>query len=393
MDKVKVGVVGCGTISGIYLANLTKKFDNVEVAAVADLLPERAREKAAEHGIPRACSVEELLSDPGIEVVLNLTVPLSHAEVTLQAIAAGKHVYSEKPLSISLREGERILTLARKKGVAVGVAPDTFLGSGIQTCIRLINEGAIGVPVAATAFMTCHGHESWHPDPAFYYAQGGGPVFDMGPYYFTALIALLGPAQRVCGSVKRTFPRRLVATGPKAGEAISVEVPTHAAGTIDFAIGAAATFVMSFDVWHAQLPRIEIYGSEGSLSVPDPNTFGGPVRIRASTDTEWLDVPVPALYADNSRGLGLSEMVDALREGRPHRASGALGLHVLEIMHAVHEASSSERYSTLKFPVGRPEPYLDPEAAAGAGPATGASADADTTTGASAGADPATGAR
>ena len=239
----------------------------------------------------------------------------------------------------------------------MGAAPDTFLGAGIQTCIRLINEGAIGMPVAATAFMTGHGPEGWHPDPAFYYAQGGGPVFDMGPYYFTALIALLGPAQRVCGSVKRTFARRTVGSGPKEGEMIDVQVPTHAAGTIDFEVGAAATFVMSFDVWHAQLPRIEIYGSEGSLSVPDPNTFGGPVLVRGATDTEWREVPVPQRYAENSRGLGLAEMVDAMRENRPHRASGALALHVLEIMHAVHEASSSERYATLRFPVPRPEPF------------------------------------
>ena len=357
MDRTRVGVIGCGNISGIYLTNLEKKFGNVEVAAVADVVPERAQAEAAEHGIARACSVEELLADAGIEVVLNLTVPLAHAEVTLQAIAAGKHVYTEKPLAVSLRDGERILTLARKKGVRVGAAPDTFLGAGIQTCIRLINEGAIGMPVAATAFMTCHGHEGWHPDPAFYYAQGGGPVFDMGPYYFTALVALLGPARRVCGSVQRTFPRRTVGSGPKEGDIIDVLVPTHAAGTIDFAVGAVATFVMSFDVWHAQLPRIEIYGSEGSLSVPDPNTFGGPVRIRGSTDEEWRDVPVPPLYAEDSRGLGLSEMVDAMKQDRPHRASGAMGLHVLEIMHAVHEASSAERYATLRFAVDRPEPF------------------------------------
>ena len=359
MDKARVGVIGCGNISGIYLANLARKFANVEVAAVADLLPERAQARAAEHGIARACSVDELLADPGIEVVLNLTVPIAHAEVTLQAIGAGKHVYTEKPLAVSLRDGERILAQARKKGVRVGTAPDTFLGAGIQACIRLINEGAIGVPVAATAFMTCHGHEGWHPDPAFYYAQGGGPVFDMGPYYFTALVALLGPAQRVCGSVKRTFARRTVGSGPKEGEIIDVQVPTHAAGTIDFAVGAVASFVMSFDVWHAQLPRIEIYGSDGSLSVPDPNTFGGPVRLRAATDTEWRDVAVPSQYEDNSRGLGLSEMVEAMRENRPHRASGALGLHVLEIIHAVHDASSAERYAALRFPVDRPEPLPD----------------------------------
>lgn len=357
MDKPRVGVVGCGNVSGIYLANLARMFDTVEVTAVADPLPERAQAAAAEHGMARACSVEELLADPGIEIVLNLTVPLAHAEITLEAIAAGKHVYTEKPMAVSLRDGERILALARKKGVRVGTAPDTFLGSGIQTSIRLLDEGAIGMPVAATAFMTCHGPEGWHPDPDFFYGQGGGPVFDMGPYYFTALVALLGPALRVCGSVKRTFPHRTVGSGPKEGESIDVQVPTHAAGTIDFAVGAVATFVMSFDVWHAELPHLEIYGSEGSMSVPDPNTFGGPVRIRGSMDAEWHDVPVPPLYAENSRGLGLSEMVHAMRENRPHRASGALGLHVLEIMHAVHEASSSERYATLRFPVPRPEPF------------------------------------
>ncbi len=188
---MKVGIVGCGTISGIYLTNLKSRFSNVQVTAAADLVPERARAKAAEHGIPRACSVEELLADPGVECVLNLTVPQAHAEVTLAAIAAGKHVYTEKPLAISLRDAEKILTLAGKKRVRVGAAPDTFLGSGIQTCVSLIDEGAIGVPVAAAAFMVNHGHESWHPDPAFYYTQGGGPVFDMGPYYFTALLALL----------------------------------------------------------------------------------------------------------------------------------------------------------------------------------------------------------
>ena len=358
---LSVGVVGCGFISAIYLSNLTRRFPGVKVAAVADLLPDRAKARAAEYGIPRACGVEELMADPSIELVLNLTVPRVHAEVTLQAVSAGKHVYSEKPLAIGLRDAEKILALARKKGVRVGGAPDTFLGAGIQACIHLIDQGAIGMPVSATAFMTCHGHESWHPDPAFYYESGGGPVFDMGPYYFTALVALMGPARRVCGSARRTFPRRLVATGPKAGEVIDVSVPTHVSGTIDFAIGAVATFVMSFDVWHAQLPRIEIYGSDGSLSVPDPNTFGGPVRMRGAQDEEWKEVPVFGPYADNSRGLGLAEMAAAIRENRPHRASGELGMHALEIMHAVHEASSSGRYAELRYPVGRPEPFADQE--------------------------------
>jgi predicted dehydrogenase len=359
---MNVGIIGCGTISGVYLANFAQRFPHVRVAAVADLDPGRAKARAAEHGVARACSVEELLGDRDIELVLNLTTPQAHAEVTLAAIAAGKHVYTEKPLAVSLRDGEKILASARRKGVQVGAAPDTFLGAGLQTCISLIDEGAIGVPVAASAFMTSHGPESWHPDPGFYYALGGGPVFDMGPYYLTALLAMLGPAQRVSGSVKRTFPRRLVGSGPKAGQLIEVEVPTHVSGTIDFAIGTVATFLMSFDVWHAQLPRIEIYGSEGSLSVPDPNTFGGPVRVRGSSDAEWREVDVPPAFSDNCRGLGVAEMVEAIRQGRAQRASGALALHALEIMHAVHEASSAERYSTLRFPAPRPEPFSHEEA-------------------------------
>jgi predicted dehydrogenase len=355
-SKARVGVIGCGTISEIYIKNLSTLFGNVEVAAIADLVPERAAAKAAAHGIPRVCSVEELLADPSIEVVLNLTVPAAHAEVSLAALAAGKHVHTEKPLAIGMKDADRILALARKKGLRVGSAPDTFLGAGIQTCLRLIDEGAIGVPVAATAFMANHGPEGWHPDPGFFYAQGGGPVFDMGPYYFTALIALLGPARRLSGSVRRTFRNRLIGSGPNAGQAIDVEIPTHAAGTIDFECGAIATFVLSFDVWSSQLPRLEIYGSEGSLSVPDPNTFGGPVRVRGRDDTEWREVPLELPYAENSRGLGLSEMVQAIGTGRPHLASGALAMHALEIMHAVHDASGSGKAVELRCPVPRPEP-------------------------------------
>jgi len=356
MAKTRVGIIGCGTISEIYISNIMSRFNDLELVAVADIVAERSAAKAQAHGIPMACTVQELLDDPSIDIVLNLTIPVAHAEVCLAALSAGKHVYTEKPLAVSLKDGERILTLARKKGLRVGAAPDTFLGAGIQTCLRLINEGAIGQPVAATAFMTCHGHESWHPDPGFYYSQGGGPVFDMGPYYFTALIALLGPAQRISGSVKRSFSRRVVGSGPKKGEIIEVEVPTHAAGTIDFVGGAMATFIMSFDVWHAELPRIEIYGSDATLSVPDPNTFGGPVRIRAYDDPDWKDVPLTLPHAENSRGLGLSDMAQGIRTNTPHRASGDLALHALEIMHAVHDASSAGRYVTLKYPVAQPEP-------------------------------------
>ena len=352
-SPAKVGVIGCGNISGIYFTNM-KKMETLEVAACADLIMERAESSAKQHGIPKACTPAELLADPSIEMVVNLTIPKAHAEVALAAVEAGKSVYTEKPLAVTREDGQRIVERAAEKGVLVGCAPDTFLGAGIQTCVRLINDGVIGAPVAATAFMTCHGHEGWHPDPAFYYQSGGGPVFDMGPYYFTALIALMGPARRVSGSVSRSFPRRVVGSGPREGQVIEVEVPTHAAGTIDFEAGAIASFVMSFDIWHAELPRIEIYGTEGSLSVPDPNGFGGPVRVRASRDAAWQDVPVTLPHAENSRGLGVSEMVEAIGAGRPPRASGALGLHALEIMHAVHDASGSERYVNLRWPAARP---------------------------------------
>jgi predicted dehydrogenase len=357
MARTRIGIIGCGNISEIYLANLTQRFANVEVAAVADMIAERAAAKAAAHGIAKACTVEEMLADPSIAVILNLTIPRAHAEVCLQALEAGKHVYTEKPLSVSLRDGERIQNLARKKGLRVGAAPDTFLGAGIQTCIRLINEGAIGAPVAANAFMMCHGHESWHPDPDFYYQPGGGPVFDMGPYYFTALLALLGPAERVMGSASTHIPRRVVGSGPKTGEVITVAVPTHITGTIDFACMATATFTMSFEIWHTALPCLEVHGTDGSLQVPDPNGFGGPVRIRSPQDEDWREVPIELPYAENSRGLGLAEMVDAIGAGRPHLASGDLALHALEIMHAVHDASSSGKAVHLRHQAPRPEPF------------------------------------
>src|SRR5262249_6114053 len=236
--------------------------------------------------------VDRLLGNPDIEIVLNLTIPLAHAGVCTEALEAGKHVYVEKPLAVSFVDGDRLMRLAKDRGIRVGAAPDTFMGGGLQTCRMLIDDGAIGQPVAATAFMLCHGHESWHPDPAFYYHHGGGPMFDMGPYYLTALVSLLGPVKRVTGSTRVTFPERTITSQPKHGEIIKVEVPTHVAGVLDFASGTIATIVTSFDVWSAEVPRIEIYGTHGTLSLPDPNTFGGPVRLRKSGEKDWTDVQI-----------------------------------------------------------------------------------------------------
>ena len=352
-DKVRVGVVGCGNISATYL-RVGPTFEALEFVACADLDQARAQARAAEFGIPTAYSVAELLDDPHVDLVLNLTTPQAHASVGSAALQAGKHLYNEKPLAIGRDEGRQLVELARERGLRLGAAPDTFMGAGIQTARRLIDDGAIGVPVAATAFMTGRGHESWHPDPAFYYQLGGGPMFDMGPYYLTALIALLGPVRRVTGSARASFAERTITSQPKAGQRITVEVPTHVAGLLDFASGAIGTIVTSFDIWAANLPRIEIYGSDGTLSVPDPNTFGGPVRLFRGSERVWNDVPLTQSYADNSRSLGVADMAVALRTGRPHRASGDLAFHVLDIMHALHEASEQGRHIELASGCERP---------------------------------------
>ncbi|NKB65579.1 MAG: gfo/Idh/MocA family oxidoreductase [Candidatus Latescibacteria bacterium] len=349
---VKVGIVGCGTIAGAYLS-IAPTFRNIEIAACADLVLERAQERAEEFEVPKACGVDDLMVDPDIEIVLNLTIPKAHAAVALQAIEAGKSVYNEKPLAVTREDGQRILEAARKGGVLVGGAPDTFLGGGHQTCRKLIDDGWIGRPVAATAFMMGHGHESWHPDPAFYYHAGGGPMFDMGPYYLTALVNMIGSVERVSGVTRTTFPQRTVTSEPKYGEVIDVEVATHIAGIMEFAGGAVGTIVTSFDVWGAQVPRIEVYGTEGSLSVPDPNGFGGRVQYKRGRD-DWQDVPLTHGYHENTRSIGVADMAAALRLGRDHRASGELTYHVLDLMHAFHDAADQGQAVNLTSGCSRP---------------------------------------
>ena len=357
MKQMAIGIVGVGNISGIYLENLTGKFGSrVKVLGCADLIAERAEKATEEYNLPKTYkTAEELISDPDIDIVLNLTTPQGHFEICHAALDAGKHAYVEKPLSLTLEQGQKLLSLAEKNGLRVGGAPDTFLGGGIQTCRKLIDDGWIGTPIAATAFMTCHGHESWHPDPEFYYKVGGGPMFDMGPYYLTALINLIGPVKRITGSTRVTFPERLITSKPKYGDVVKVDVPTHVAGILDFANGAVGTIITSFDVWAANLPRIEIYGAEGSLSVPDPNTFGGEIKIRRHDHKEWTPIPFSHGYTENSRGLGLVDMAEAIQQNRPHRASGELTYHALELMHGVHIASDENRHYELKSKGVQPE--------------------------------------
>jgi len=353
---VKIGIIGCGNIVGIYLKNLCERFNGVAVKAAADLIPKRSAAAARQYKGIKACTVRQLLADKSIHIVLNLTTPDAHYDVAMAAVKAGKSIYNEKPLTITRRQGQELLAAAKKARVFVGGAPDTFLGGGLQTCRKLIDDGWIGKPIAATAFMTCHGHEMWHPNPEFFYKPGGGPMFDMGPYYVTAMVALMGRVKRVTGSTQTTFATRRITSQPLFGNVVDVEIPTHVVGVLDFAAGAVGTIITSFDVWSANLPRIEIYGTTGSLSVPDPNTFGGPVRVRRAGADEWTDVPLSHGYAVNSRGIGITDMARALQTRRAHRANGELCYHVLDIMHAIHDASAKGRHVKLVTKLERPAP-------------------------------------
>ncbi|MEZ5277502.1 MAG: Gfo/Idh/MocA family oxidoreductase [Opitutaceae bacterium] len=353
-STIGIGIIGCGAIFPAYVKG-SRQFPFLEIKACADMDLPRAQARAREFEIPRGVSVEDLLADPEIEIVVNLTVPQSHAPLNIAALKAGKHAYCEKPLGLTRDEVIESVAIATRNGLRVGSAPDTFLGAGIQTARRAIDEGLIGEPVAATAFMAGHGHESWHPSPAFYYLKGGGPMFDMGPYYLTALVNLIGPARRVSASTRITFPTRTVTSEPLKGTVLPVEIPTHLAGTIDFQCGAIATVIMSFDVWAHNLPRIEIHGTEGSMSVPDPNTFNGEVKVRSSKSTEWK--VMPSTHRDDvGRGIGVADLATAVRSGREHRANGHMAAHVVDIMQAFGESSDQGRHIELTTTCTQPAP-------------------------------------
>lgn len=351
----KIGIIGCGNISGIYIQNL-QAYEETEVIACGDLDADRARDLAAEKGVPFGGTPEDLLEMSEVDLVLNLTVPKAHYSVGVAALQAGKHLYNEKPLCVERSEAADLLALADSRGLKIGCAPDTFLGAGPQTCRKIIDDGLIGEPIGATAFMLCHGHESWHPSPEFYYEQGGGPMLDMGPYYVTALVNMIGGVKRVAGMCRATFPTRTITSEPKRGKVVTVETPTHIVGTLEFANGAIGQITTSFDVWHSKHGCIEVYGTEGSMIVPDPNTFGGQIWIRTPKHSDWEEVAHTHGYAENSRGLGVLDMARAIREGREHRASGALAYHVLDVMHGIVEAADSGRTLNLTTAVARPEP-------------------------------------
>ena len=357
-EPVGVGVIGAGVISQIYLKNLTTRFPGVRVIGVADIVAAAAEARAAEFGIA-ALTVDELLAHPEIGIVLNLTIPSAHYPVAMQAVAAGKSVYTEKPLSGEVAEGQALLDAAKAAGVLVGGAPDTFLGAGLQTVRRLVDEGAIGEPVAASGAMLSSGHESWHPNPAFYYQPGAGPMLDMGPYYVTALVSILGPVTRVSSLARASFPTRTITSEPRRGEVIEVNTPSHVAALLEFAAGPIGSLTTSFDTWDTDHALLTIYGSAGSIRLPDPNTFGGPVQVlRAENPREkrWEEVPLEEGFADNARGLGVADLARALRTGESPRASGEMAFHVLEVMHATLRSGELGEHIAIGSTMARPAP-------------------------------------
>ncbi|MEM7627569.1 MAG: Gfo/Idh/MocA family oxidoreductase [Planctomycetota bacterium] len=355
MKPVKIGFIGCGNISSQYLEH-AKQFPVLDVVALSDLDLSRAQAQAEKFGVPRACGVAELLADESVELVVNLTIPAVHAEVSLQVIDAGKHVYSEKPLTVNTTEGRQVLAAAKARSLRVGNAPDTFLGTSHQACRALIESGAIGRPVAATAFMIGSGHESWHPDPAFYYKPGGGPMFDMGPYYLTALINMIGPIDRVSAEAGIQINPRTITSEPKRGETIDVETPDHVAGMLRFADGCLGTIVTSFAGHfspHDHKNPITVYGTMGTLKVPDPNGFDGDVYLQTDHDAGYQKVEIKHTQP-NGRSVGVADMATAIRSGRDHRANERMAYCVLEAMEGMLKSSEEGRHIPINADFHKP---------------------------------------
>jgi predicted dehydrogenase len=366
IQPLNVGILGCGHVSDQYLVGCSR-FDVLRIVACADLELERAQRKAAEQDVPRACSPESLFADPEVDLVVNLTPPLAHANASLAAMQAGKHVWSEKPLAPSLEEAAQLLAAADEAGVRLGCAPDTFLGGALQTSIKLVDDGWVGDPVSAVALVSEHGYEHFHASVDFFYGPGGGPALDLGPYYVTALVALLGPVARVTGLARATFPERIVPAGPRRGERIPVQVPTHVTGALEFESGALVTVLLSWDIWSTNLPYLEVYGTQGSLSVPNPDEFDGLPLLRRAGKEEleqpppppgsppWRGIPL-AFDGDVGRGIGVADMASAIRTERPHRASAELAFHVLEVVCGLQGLASEPGGVEIESRCPRPAP-------------------------------------
>ena len=378
MRKVKIGFIGCGVISHTYLSNIKAMFPWLEIVACSATTLGKAKEVDKRYEIPKALSTEELLQDPEIEIVVNLTTPAVHTEINRRILDAGKHLFCEKPFALSLGEAEELMELARSKSLMVGCAPDTFLGAGLQTCRKAIDEGWIGKPVMVTANMTSHGTETWHTNPEFYYKKGAGPMLDMGPYYLTALVALLGPISRTACFKSIGSSTRTIYSNPFRGRTIEVEVPTSYNGILQFESGVQGNINMSFDVWHSTLPKLEIYGTEGTLILPDPNMFGGKIKIfrkekvldslnqgfyngtERPYSTAYDDLQeLPQVYEEPleyMRGLGIMDMAYALVNQGKHRANEEFTFHVTEALLSFDEAANENKVYQMTSTCSRPAP-------------------------------------
>ena len=366
--RAAIGIIGCGNISEAYL-RLAPGFSNVKIVAVADIVPAVAKARAGQFSV-RALSVNELLKDGEIEAVINLTVPDVHYDVTHSILSAGKHAYSEKPLALNAKDAAKLVKEADKRGLKLGGAPDTFLGAGAQTVRKLLDKGTIGRVIGGTAYVMSHGMEHWHPNPGFFFQPGAGPVFDVGVYYITTLVSLLGGVKSVTAMSSRGFSERTVTSnGPMKGKKIKVTTPTNINAILEFAKGAQVTLGASWDVWkHGHAHPIELYGSEGSMLVPDPNFFAGTISYSAKggeyVEVDTADGPFGAanwpwsgpFTRANYRMLGVADLIDAARGNREPRCSGRLAAHVVEVMEAILTSAEKRSFAKIKSTVERPAP-------------------------------------
>jgi predicted dehydrogenase len=344
--RVGVGFIGAGVISAQYLENLTT-FPDLDVRFIADIDLERAQAQAEKFGVPGFGSVEELLRDDEIEIVVNLTIPKAHVEVALQALAAGKNVWTEKPFGLDRESGQKLLDAAHAAGLRVATAPDTFLGAGLQSARRLVESGRIGTPLTALTLLQSPGPEGWHPNPDFLFQEGAGPLFDIGPYYLTALVQLFGPVARVSAVSSKAKPVRVIGSGPRAGESFDVTVPTYVAALYEFESGQSAQSAFSFDS-KLRRTQFEVAGVEGTLVVPDPNTFDGDLTVWTADDEPAV---IASVGTTTTRGTGVLELARAIRAGVPERASGEQAFHILDIMVSTIEAAESGQPVAVKSTV------------------------------------------
>ena len=366
---MKVGVIGCGNIADTYFHSAKNFFNNFEIIACADLYPEASKRSAEKYNI-KNLSVEELLLNSEIELIINLTIPDAHFEVSKSILNSGKHSYSEKPIAIEFADGKELLKIAKSKNLYVGSAPDTFLGAAIQKSKEIIEEGRIGDIVLGSISMGVAGHEIWHPNPDFYYKYGGGPILDMGPYYFSALVNLLGPVKSVYSQSRTVFSQREIGSGNRKGEKIDVDIPTTLLSQIEFNSGALIDSFFSFDVYKHNKSHIELYGTKGAINVPDPSYFGGEIKICTEKNSDWKtiktdDMNLGRLDANriggekNYRGIGVSEMIDSIINNKENRCSGELSLHVLDIMQSIIKSAKVDQKINLQSSTKVPDSFLD----------------------------------